>query len=436
MMRRWLVLIAMLFAAVPLAARAQSLAAPQRIVAVGDLHGDYAAWIDIARDARLIDAKNKWIGGRSVLVQTGDITDRGPDSLKIIRHLQKLDGEAKRAGGRVIVLLGNHEAMQVTGDYRYVTPGEYAAFADRQSAKRRDAAFDANAKAIIAFYHQRDPSLSPKAIRDEWISTNPLGKVEYVAAWSPTGELGRWAASLPAVAKIGDTIFVHGGISAKYALVPIAEINRRARAALLAGDASDEAIINDQMGPLWYRGLVTRAGEPAAGSTDDGSRAGRVLARSRGQANGDRPHARHQGRRLPLRRQADPDRYRYFALLRGQAGLAGNHRRAGRSPMPRHGASNRGRDMMRGFILALAVLGGAPALAAEPVKALFASDEVIRITIQGPVDTIAKAPEEVAPGLPRNGDGRGNGGGAAGAIGRSAGSRGARAMSASSRRCV
>jgi hypothetical protein len=260
MVRRWLLLIAMLLAAAPLVAQP----APQRIVAVGDLHGDYAAWIDIARDAKLIDAKNKWIGGQTLLVQTGDIVDRGPDSLKIIRHLQKLDREAKAAGGRVIVLIGNHEAMQVTGDYRYVTPGEYAAFADRGSTARRDAAFDANAKAIIAFYHQRDPSLSPKAIRAEWIATNPLGKVEYVAAWSPSGELGRWVATLPAVAKVGDTLFVHGGISAKFATVPLPEINRLARAALLAGDAADEAIINDSVGPLWYRGLVSRAGEPPA----------------------------------------------------------------------------------------------------------------------------------------------------------------------------
>jgi hypothetical protein len=263
MIRRLMLMIALLLlGAGPLLAQS----APARIVAVGDLHGDYAAWIDIARNAGLIDAANKWSGGRTVLVQTGDIVDRGPDSLKIIRHLQQLDGEAKRAGGRVIALLGNHEAMQVTADFRYVTPGEYAAFADRQSKARRDAAFDANAKAIIAFYHQRDPTLSPKAIRAEWITTNPLGKVEYVAAWAPTGDLGRWAANLPAAARVGDTLFVHGGISAKYSLVPLPEINRRARAALQAGDASDEAIINDEMGPLWYRGLVTRAGDaPAAG---------------------------------------------------------------------------------------------------------------------------------------------------------------------------
>ena len=266
MVRRLLLLVAMLLSAFSLFAQAAAQAPPQRIVAVGDLHGDYAAWIDIARDAQLVNSVNKWIGGRTILVQTGDIVDRGADSLKIIRHLQKLDGEAKRAGGRVIVLMGNHEAMQVTGDLRYVTPGEYAAFADRNSKARRDAAFDANAKAIIDFYRQRDPSLSPKAIRAEWVTTNPLGKVEYVAAWSPSGELGQWAANLPAAAKVGDSLFVHGGISANYALVPLVEINRRARAAMQAGDASNAAIINDQMGPLWYRGLVTRAGEaPAAG---------------------------------------------------------------------------------------------------------------------------------------------------------------------------
>lgn len=264
MIRRLLLIALSYFAALPAFAQAP----PARIVAVGDLHGDYSAWIDIARDAGLVDAANKWIGGRTLLVQTGDVTDRGPDSLKIIRHLQQLDGEAKRVGGRVIVLMGNHEAMQVIGDLRYVTPGEFAAFADRQSKTRRDAAYEANAKAIIDYYHVRDPSLSPKAVRQRWIADTPLGKVEHEAAWSPTGELGRWVATLPAVAKVGDTLFAHGGISAKYALVPLVEINRRARAAIQAGDMTDEAITNDQMGPLWYRGLIMRGGDdgiPAAG---------------------------------------------------------------------------------------------------------------------------------------------------------------------------
>ena len=265
MVRRLVVMFLALFAALPLAAQPM----PARIVAVGDLHGDFSAWLDIARDARLIDPANHWTGGKTILVQTGDMVDRGADSLKIIRHLQQLDGEAKRAGGRVIVLMGNHEAMQVIGDDRYVTPGEYAAFVDRQSKARRDAAFTANARAIVDYYKIKDPSLdSPKAIRARWIADTPLGKVEHDSAWAPAGELGRWVATLPAVAKVGDTLFAHGGISAKFALVPIIEINRRARAAILAGDSAEEAIINDQMGPLWYRGLILRGGDdgvPAAG---------------------------------------------------------------------------------------------------------------------------------------------------------------------------
>ena len=265
MIRRWLLIALMALAAMPAAAQAP----PPRIVAVGDLHGDFSAWIDIARDARLVDPANHWIGGKTVLVQTGDMVDRGADSLKIIRHLQQLDGEARRAGGRVVVLMGNHEAMQVIGDDRYVTPGEYAAFTDRQSKARRDAAYTANAKAIIDYYHIKDPSLaSLKAIRERWIPDTPLGKVEHDTAWAPTGELGRWVATLPAVARLGDTLFVHGGISAKYALVPMDEINRRARAAIEAGDNGEDAIINDQMGPLWYRGLILRGGDdgiPAAG---------------------------------------------------------------------------------------------------------------------------------------------------------------------------
>ena len=93
-----------------------------------------------------------------------------------------------------------------------------------------------------------------------WIAETPLGKVEHNTAWGPNGELGKWAATLPAVAKVGSSLFVHGGISANYALVPLTEINRRARVAVETGTNDRTAITNDEFGPLWYRGLITGTG--------------------------------------------------------------------------------------------------------------------------------------------------------------------------------
>ena len=77
--------------------------APDRIVAVGDLHGDYDAWQAIARDAGLIDAKGHWAGGTTILVQMGDVSDRWADSLKIIRSLQQLQKEAPHKGGNCVI---------------------------------------------------------------------------------------------------------------------------------------------------------------------------------------------------------------------------------------------------------------------------------------------------------------------------------------------
>lgn len=259
MVRQLVMVVAAILSALSLAPL-HAQPAPPRVVAVGDLHGDYSAWIDIARAARLVGPDLKWSGGRTVLVQLGDITDRGPDSLKIIRHLQQLQRQARSAGGQVIILLGNHEAMQVTGDLRYVHAGEYAAFADRQSERRRDQAYEANKAAIEAYFRTKDATLSPAAIKALWIAETPLGKVEHNTVWGPNGELGKWAATLPAVAKVGSTLFVHGGISANYALVPMSEVNRRARDAIQNGTSDRAAIINDEFGPLWYRGLVTGTG--------------------------------------------------------------------------------------------------------------------------------------------------------------------------------
>ncbi|HWJ59043.1 MAG TPA: metallophosphoesterase [Sphingomicrobium sp.] len=233
-------------------------AAPTRIVAIGDLHGDFSAWTDIARDAGLIDASGHWKGGSTILVQMGDVTDRGPDSLKIITALQQLQREATVTGGKVIVILGNHEAMNTTGDLRYVSAGEYQAFANRRSAQTRQRYYDENRMKLEAEAKAADPSVSPAAVRAAFYARTPLGWVEHRQAWSPSGRLGKWAATNPAIVKIGDTLFVHGGISEETARAPLDTVNRQVAAAMAAGDARKDSILFDPLGPLWYRGLVIR----------------------------------------------------------------------------------------------------------------------------------------------------------------------------------
>lgn len=229
---------------------------PQRIVAVGDLHGDFSAWQAIALNAGIMDASGHWTAGKTILVQMGDVTDREPDSLKIVRSLQQLQKEAPRKGGKVIVVLGNHEAMNLVGDNRYTTAGEYATFADGQSAARRDRVYDANRPKIEASYLAQNPKISTEEIRARWMAEHPLGWVEHRLAWGPTGELGKWATANPAILKIGGMLFVHGGISAEYSKEPLDLVNQRVAAAMAAADAGPTSVLFDPLGPLWYRGLA------------------------------------------------------------------------------------------------------------------------------------------------------------------------------------
>src|SRR5688572_657396 len=128
----------------PLRAQTKLSASPcniqttERIVAVGDIHGAFDNFVAILRAAQIIDNRNRWTGGRAVLVQTGDILDRGPDSRKAIDLLRRLERDAQRAGGRVVTLLGNHELMRLISDWRYVSAGEIAAFRTGDSEQFRE----------------------------------------------------------------------------------------------------------------------------------------------------------------------------------------------------------------------------------------------------------------------------------------------------------
>jgi len=239
--------LVILAAATGPAAAQESFTEVDRIVAVGDVHGDFEQFVTVLRQAGVIDEKNRWTGGKTHLVQTGDVLDRGPDSRKVMDLLRELEDQAQHAGGRVHALIGNHEAMNILGDLRYVSPGEYEAFRGPRAEVLRDRAF----KGLTPPEKRGDPDY-----RSEWDELHPLGWVEHRLAFEGDGEYGSWIRSNDAVVRIDGFLFVHGGISPKYRDRSIAELNELVQKDLEPGSIGSTGAAEDNLGPLWYRGLA------------------------------------------------------------------------------------------------------------------------------------------------------------------------------------
>jgi hypothetical protein len=218
-----------------------------RIVAVGDVHGGYDELVAILQAAKVIDRRGRWAGGRTHLVQVGDILDRGDHSRKVMDLLMRLEAQAPSAGGRVHALLGNHEVMNIVGDLRYVTAGEYAAFVTKGSAELRDRAYD-----LVADPARKDDP----AFREQWYADHPLGFIEHRQAFGPRGKYGKWLRERNAAVRIDGYLFLHGGIAPPYASTPLREINERVRAEILQDVLPADGLAAGADGPLWYRGLA------------------------------------------------------------------------------------------------------------------------------------------------------------------------------------
>lgn len=197
----------------------------KRIVAVGDIHGDYEKFLAVLKLCQVIDAGARWSGGATHLVQTGDVLDRGPDSKKVMDLLMQLETQAPAAGGRVHALIGNHEYMTMMGDLRYVSDGELAAFGE-------------------------GPRTTP-------VGRDPLATYpKYRAAFAKDGPYGRWILTHNAIVKVSGTLFMHGGLSPRYAGRNIAELNDLVRAELRGEREARLGVGADPEGPLWFRGLA------------------------------------------------------------------------------------------------------------------------------------------------------------------------------------
>jgi hypothetical protein len=229
-----------------------AVTAEDRVVAVGDVHGNYDGFVTILQQAGLVDDEAHWIGGNATLVQNGDVFDRGVEVFEVLDLLMRLEQEAAAANGQVISLLGNHEGMNLVGFFRDVNPELYATLVDKKSEKRRKAAF----KDFKRYWRARAEALLgarvaeiPDEIEEQWMAAIPPGWLEYKERLSPDSRYGAWLRKRKVAVVINEVLFVHGGIGPDLAGMSIDEINAEIVRELEIYDRLREAMIKKRLVP-------------------------------------------------------------------------------------------------------------------------------------------------------------------------------------------
>jgi len=215
---------------------------------------------EILRGTKLVNRKLEWIGGGAELVQLGDIFNRGDGATRALALLLRLRREARNSGGRVTVLLGNHEAMTALRHEGYCTEGEYLAFAT--AAERR--AWPARVqRALRRLVRQRARGvLLPIEPRLEaWKIEHVPGRTALRRALAAHGKLGRALRALPVAHVSQGLLFVHAGLLPAWARLGLEGLDRAARQQWAEGSRGlwtlpKTGLFRSSSGPLWDRSLV------------------------------------------------------------------------------------------------------------------------------------------------------------------------------------
>ncbi|CAK9786716.1 Metallo-dependent phosphatase [Cutaneotrichosporon oleaginosum] len=214
----------------------------QRLVAVGDLHGDIRNTKAVLRMAKLIDEHDKWVGGTDILVQTGDNIDRGTYALDIYRLMAQLRDPIRDAGGQLYTILGNHEYMDAIGDWRYVSKADIAHWGGPK---------------------QRLHDLSLDGwLGQEWLANYTTTQRVHLAPFKGAPSLsfthGSLRPSYPHLLPYPDRINELGASLLKRGLTPPMAPPHPPNPyrGLPEGTTPAEASVYDGEGPLWWRGLA------------------------------------------------------------------------------------------------------------------------------------------------------------------------------------
>ena len=194
---------------------------PEKLIAISDIEGNFAAFRDFLINNGVINNENQWVFGSGHLVLNGDFFDRGLNVTECLWFIYHLEQEAVKNGGYVHFILGNHEIMNMNDDIRYV--------------------------------------------RNKYTETSKFLNEDYKSLYKPNTELGRWLETKNIVEKIGPYLFLHGGISEEMNMLnpTIEDINTKSRkyyysskAARESGDTLVSTIFRSKYSPFWYRGYV------------------------------------------------------------------------------------------------------------------------------------------------------------------------------------
>jgi hypothetical protein len=212
---------------------------PDRLYAIGDVHGDLERLVALLVCAGLIDAGSgqpgevRWTGGNSVLVLTGDLIDKGPHPVAVIRLLAAMRDAASHAGGQVVVTMGNHEAEFLGGLTK----------AEKDSAKPGKKAAPKAATTAL-----------PNSFVDD-LERNRLDRAEILRC---NGDVGEFLCSLPLAARVGDWFFSHAGNTGGHSIPQLSQALEHGvtKDGFQTKELSDpDSILEARLGAdnLWFR---------------------------------------------------------------------------------------------------------------------------------------------------------------------------------------
>ena len=188
-----------------------------KIGAVSDIHGQYDTFIKLLKNNGVIDKEEKWSFGNGHFVVAGDMFDRGPQVTEVLWFLYDLEKQAEEKGGKLHVLLGNHDVMVLNGNLR---------------------------------------SIHPKYTEIAEILETPFNEL-----FNKGTVLGDWLRTRPVLLKLNGILFTHGGLHPELVEkgLSIEEINSEFKKQLVASELAEKRnelgdFLHRGHGPIYYRG--------------------------------------------------------------------------------------------------------------------------------------------------------------------------------------